>query len=586
VNESTPELSGQLPLTSEREIDSACLRFEAAWQAGQRPRIEEYLGQTQEPTRSVLLAELLRLDLEYRRRNGEAPAEQEYAWRLEGEPAEVVRQAFAASPGSVLPQVPGYKVLEEIGRGGMGVVYKAWQVKASRFVALKMVLAGEMASPGEKDRFTTEARAAAGLNHPNVVTIYEVGDHAGRQYFTMELVGGGSLAEQVARGPLASRRAAEVVLAVARAVHYAHQQKVIHRDLKPANILLDEAGVPYVTDFGLAKRLDAEATRTRTGTVIGTPGYLAPEQAAARGDEPTPATDVYGLGAVLYALLTGRPPFQAETLLDTLTQVMLQQPAPPRLLNPNIDRDVETICLKCLEKEPGDRYASAEQVAEELGRYLRAEPIEARPPSWVQSLSRGLGKRREVLDPLSWSRMSFFGGILGICTHSGVFYLTQTGRSAALFAPLMVVNGALTALLAWVCLVRRRRPFTADERDISAVYGCFVSTMFALYAVAYPWERENVLAVYPALALLCGLWYLVVARLYWGSMYLHGTIYYVLALIMVLTPAWAPLEFAVVSAGHSFVNGFILRWHANHPRAGADGRGESVRRMAHHRRTT
>ena len=402
MNESVPGLSGPLPLTSEREIDAACLRFEAAWQAGQRPRIEEYLGQTQEPTRSALLAELLRLDLEYRHRNGEATAEHEYTSRLEGEPGEVVRQAFAAPPGGVLPQVPGYKVLAEIGRGGMGVVYKAWQVKADRFVALKMVLAGEMASPGEIDRFAAEARAAAGLNHPNVVTVYEVGEHAGRQYFTMELVAGGSLAGQVAHSPLPSRRAAEVIRVVAGAVHYAHQQKVIHRDLKPGNILLDEAGQPHVTDFGLAKRLDAETTRTITGTVIGTPGYLAPEQAAARGDEPTPATDVYGLGAVLYALLTGRPPFQAETLLDTLTQVMKQPPAPPRLLNPNIDRDLETVCLKCLEKEPGDRYASAAQVAEELGRYLRGEPIEARPPGWLQSLSRELGKRREVIEPLSW----------------------------------------------------------------------------------------------------------------------------------------------------------------------------------------
>jgi serine/threonine-protein kinase len=275
---------------------------------------------------------------------------------------------------------------------------------------------------------------------------------------------------------------------------------------------------------------------------------------------------------VLYALLTGRPPFPAETLLDTLTQVMLQPPAPPRLLNPKIDRDLETICLKCLEKEPGDRYASAEQVAEELGRYLCGEPIEARPPGWVQSLSRELGKRREVLEPLSWSRRSFLGGLLVFCTHSAVYYLTQTGRSAALFAPLMAVNGALTALIAWAALVRRRRPFTPDERDLSAVSWYFASTVYVLYALAYPWERDNVLAVYPTLGLLCGLYYFVVARLYWGPMYLHGVVYYVLALVMVLTPAWAPLEFAVVYAGHSFVHGFILRWHANHLGAGADGR--------------
>jgi serine/threonine-protein kinase len=583
-----------LSLAAAIRINAVCQRFEDAWSAGERPRLEDFLGPSEGPESDALHRALLgvdlgfRVDLYYRARAGGVTDTEEYR-HLSQRAAELIDSLLASKPTTAPgdlegptvplpavaggepmdPAIPGYEVLGVLGRGGMGVVFKARQLKAARLVALKMVLTGEMAEPGVKDRFAAEARAAAGLKHPNIVTIYEVGEHAGRQYFTMELVSGGSLAEQVAQGPLPSRRAAEIVLAVGRAVHHAHQHKVIHRDLKPANILLDETGQPHVADFGLAKRLDAEVKRTRPGTVIGTPGYLAPEQAAARGDEQTPATDVYGLGAVLYALLTGRPPFQAETLLETLTQVKGQPPAPPRLLNPNIDRDVETICLKCLEKAPGDRYASAAQVAEELDRSLRGEPIEARPPGWVQSLSRGLGKRREVLDPLSWSRLSFLNGIVGFCTHSAVYCLTQTGKSAPLFVPLMAVNGALSVLLTWAYLVRRRRPFTPDERDLSCVYGYFALTVFVLYALAYPWQDDNVLAVYPPLGLLCGLYYLVVARLYWGPLYLHGAIYYALALLMALTTAWAPLEFAVVSAGHSFFLGFIFRWHANHPRTGA-----------------
>jgi serine/threonine-protein kinase len=545
-------------LRLERELDAACLRFEAAWRAGRRPRIEDHLGEVSEPTRPALLGELLRMELEYRAGAGERPAEAEYRSRFPGPEGVVVGQVFAALGRGALPHVPGYEVLAELGRGGMGVVYKAWQIKAERFVALKMVLAGEMASGEETERFTAEARAAAGLDHPNIVPIYEVGEHAGRHYFTMKLVPDSSLAEQLAGGPLPSRRAAELVRSVARAVHYAHQHQVIHRDLKPANILLDRDGQPHVTDFGLAKRLDGKAARTRTGAVIGTPGYMAPEQAAG-GKGATAATDVYGLGALLYALLTGRPPFQAETLLDTLTQVVNQPPAPPRLLNPNIDDDLETICLKCLEKEPAERYPTAEKLAEELDRYLGGEPIEAHPPNWVRNLSRQLGKRREVLEPLSWSYILFFGGAVTFLTHLAIFRITQPGGPTHLFLPCVGLNAVLTALVSWYFLWRRRQPFTPDERHIAAFFGVVVSTAFVLYATAYPWRREDILALYPALALLSGFYHFVVARLYWGSLYISGLAYYLLAFVMRLTPEWAPLEFALFYAAHNLASGLVLR---------------------------
>jgi serine/threonine-protein kinase len=554
MSDSEARSPDDVPLPIQREIDPVCQSFEEAWQAGQRPRIEDYLGATPEPARSALLRMLLKQELEYRVRNGEQPTEDEYACHFPGQ-EEVVKQVFA------LPQVPGYKVLARIGKGGMGVVYKALHLKLDLLVALKMSLDGEMASADEVERFKTDARALAQLNHPNIVTICDVGEHAGRHYFAMKLFPDGSLADQVARSPLPSRRAAEIVAKVARAIHYAHQQNIIHRDLKPANILLDKAGQPHVADFGLAKRLDAEATRTRTGAVVGTPGYLSPEQAAGRDNEPTPAMDVYGLGAVLYALLTGRPPFQAESLLETLIQTQDQdrRPVPPRSLNPNIHEDLETVCLKCLEKGPGKRYATAEEVADELGLYLCGKRPKARPPSWVRGFRDEIEKRQEVLDPLSWSYVALLGAAVTFCVHTATFWITQPGGPTFLFGPCMCLNAVLTALIYWYYLLRRRQPLRPEERQILAIVGYVYATGLALFATAFPYDRENILAMYPALALLCGFYHFVIARLYWGPFYQVGLAYCLLAFVMKLKPEWAPLEYAVLNGGHSLATGLVLR---------------------------
>jgi tetratricopeptide (TPR) repeat protein len=284
----------------------------------------------------------------------------------------------AAAVPARLPDIPGYEIVGELGHGGMGVVYKARQTQLGRMVALKMILAGGMAGQDELARFRTEAEAIARLQHANIVQIHEVGEQDGRPFFSLEFCGGGSLADKLNGTPLPADEAARLVETLAHAMQAAHEAHVIHRDLKPANVLLTADGTPKITDFGLAKKLDVPG-QTYTGVVMGTPSYMAPEQADGQKDVGT-AADVYALGAILYELLTGRPPFKAATTLDTILQVKYDEPVPPRQLQSKVPRDLETICLKCLQKKPNARYARALDLAEDLHRFRAGEPIHARPP--------------------------------------------------------------------------------------------------------------------------------------------------------------------------------------------------------------
>lgn len=288
---------------------------------------------------------------------------------------------MTSPPAAPVPAVPGYEILGELGRGGMGVVYQARQVKASRVVALKMILSRGHASYDDLARFKTEAEAIARLQHPNVVQIFEVGEQGGLPFFSLEFCEGGSLADKLRAGPLLPNDAARLVEQLARAMHAAHQAGIVHRDLKPQNVLLSADGTPKVSDFGLAKRLGSDAGHTQTGAVLGTPSYMAPEQAGGNTKAIGPAADVYALGAILYECLTGRPPFLAPTAVDTLLQVVSEPPLPPRVLQPKVPRDLETVCLKCLQKEPQKRYTSAEQLADDLRRFLGGYPVLARRPS-------------------------------------------------------------------------------------------------------------------------------------------------------------------------------------------------------------
>jgi WD40 repeat protein len=328
-------------------------------------------------------------------------------------PTLVPGAASVPAPGTKVRYFGDYELLEEIARGGMGVVYKARQVSLNRPVALKMILAGELASAQDVQRFRTEAEAAANLDHPHILPIYEVGEHGGQHYFSMKLLDGGNLAQRLAGGlRLSAKETARLLAIVARAVHYAHQRGILHRDLKPANILLNGASQPYVADFGLAKRVEGDGKLTQSGAIVGTPSYMAPEQARAEKTLST-AVDVYSLGAILYELLTGRPPFRASTPLDTLLQLLDKEPDRLRSQNRAIDRDLETICLKCLTKNPSERYGSAEALAEELERWLRGEPIVARPtPAWERTLK---WMRRRP-----WSAAVTAGFILVVVTAFGL----------------------------------------------------------------------------------------------------------------------------------------------------------------------
>jgi WD40 repeat protein/serine/threonine protein kinase/tetratricopeptide (TPR) repeat protein len=332
----------------------------------------------------------------------------------------------APAVGTKIRYFGDYELLEEIARGGMGVVYKARQMSLNRVVALKMILAGQLASQEDVERFHTEAEAAANLDHPGIVPIYEIGEHEGQHYFSMAYVEGKSLSAKVADGPLAPREAAELTKKIAEAVGYAHERGVIHRDLKPANVLLKtvdrrlEAGStrtpqhasqpdlqptasslqPKVTDFGLAKQMEGDSHLTASGQILGTPSFMPPEQAAGKLDNVNELSDVYSLGAILYTLLTGRPPFQAASSMDTLLQVLEQEPVPPQRLNGQVDVDLQTITLKCLEKEPARRYGSAQELVDELERFLRGEPIQARPISQTERAWRWC-KRRPLVSGLA-----------------------------------------------------------------------------------------------------------------------------------------------------------------------------------------
>jgi serine/threonine protein kinase len=493
-------------------------------------------------------------------------------------------------PAELLPSLPrtfaDFEILGELGRGGMGIVYKARQLSLNRTVALKVMLRGDFATDAERARFRAEAEAAAQLKHPNIVQIYEVGEWHDENsnspplpYFSMSLIEGEPLSRRIAEGPLPPREAARIVALVARAIQHAHDQGVVHRDLKPSNILLEtvhgesqgrpllgsavdaRAGcVPYVADFGLAKFFDPDATdrqyRTQTGAILGTPAYMAPEQAAGTRGLPGPAADVYSLGAILYECLTGRPPFQAATPVDTILLVLEQDPVPPRLLNPKVDRELETICLRCLQKPADLRYPSAAALASDLEAFLAGEQLSMQPSGLGYLFSRLLRETHHapVLENwgLLWMWHSLMIWLLCLLTQA-MHWANITSHWAYLT---LWTGGLATWGMVFWQLRRRGGPVLFVERQIAHAWAAGTSASIALFLIEVVQGLEP-LSLAPVLAIISGMIFLFKAGTLSGVFYLATLANFVTAIIMARYPQFSHVLFGTVSAACFFFPGLM-----------------------------
>lgn len=448
--------------------------------------------------------------------------------------------AASLSRSARLPdQIGDYELRGEIGRGGMGSVIKAHQVSLDRPVALKMILRGPFASDEDMVRLRTEAEAAARLNHPNIVHVYEVGEYEGQPYFSMKFIDGETLSQRLADRALSSREAATLLLPIARAIAEAHRHGILHRDIKASNILIDKEGTPYITDFGLAKRVsgyrrnenDVHESVTQSGAVLGTPGYMPPEQAAGKTGELGRTSDVYSLGAVLYAMLTGRPPFQSSSPIDTILMVLEQEPVSPRTLNPAVDPDLEMIALKCLQKPADLRYQSADALADDLQAYLNHEPITARSSQVTQVLSRAFRETHHAVVLQNWGLLWMWHGLvlLGLCIVTNALSLSGVDNRWP-YLLLWVVGLGLWAAMFWN-LRRRAGPITFVERQIAHVWAGSMVGSTLLYALEYILGLE-VLKLSPVLGAIAGMVFLVKAGILSGSFYLQAIALFATAVTM------------------------------------------------------
>ncbi|MBN9121686.1 MAG: serine/threonine protein kinase [Planctomycetes bacterium] len=509
------------------------------------------------------------------------PAPPTVAFAPTGSLARPAAAGPTANGGATLPREFGdFELIEEIGRGGMGVVYMARQRSLDRVVALKMVREAHLATDADRARFRTEAESAARLKHPNIVTVYDVGSFGGQAFLCMEFVGGQTLAEKVRTdGPLPPRDAAHLVAVIARAVEHAHSFGIIHRDLKPSNILLqvesrkvesrevEDRGSgasdfttfrlydlrPKVTDFGLAKRIDSTASLTRTGAVVGTPSYMAPEQAAGR-KELTAVADVYSLGAILYELLTGRPPFQAAHPLDTLLLVLEQEPVPPRDLNPTVDRELELICLKCLQKPPELRYPTAAALAADLEAYSAGQPVAA-APSGLRFFMARLFRETHHADVLeNWGKLWMW--------HSAMIFLlcllTQVMSWLGLEHHVWYLGVWSVGLVAWGTVLWQLRkaagPVLFVERQIAHAWAAGVGASIAMFWIEWLIPLPA-LTLSPAVAVAAGMVMVFKAGILSGRFYIWAAANFVAAIVMPLVPQVSILLFGAVSALSFFVPG-------------------------------
>lgn len=460
-----------------------------------------------------------------------------------------------------------YELSEEVGRGGMGIVYRAHQRSLDRPAAVKLILRGALASEEDQKRFRSEAESVARLEHPGIVPIFEVGDHNGQLFFSMPFIEGQTLSQRLAKGPINDREAARLVRDVARAIQYAHERSIIHRDLKPANILVDSDNRVHVTDFGLAKRLSSDnasaATLTNTGAILGTPSYMAPEQAAGDRGEVGPLTDVYSLGALLYALVTGRPPFQGPSPVDTVLMLLEREPVAPRMLNGSVDRDLEMIILRCLQKPSELRYGSAAELAADLDAFLRSEPIAARSGQFTHVLARVFRETHHATLLENWGLLWMWHALvlLFICGVTNWFQVQQpVWPIMKTTTPYVLLWGGAMGVWAPIFWKLRHRagPVTAVERQIAHVWGGSVVAVMMLFWIEHEIELD-VLTLSPVLGLICGMVFVVKAGILAGAFYVHAAVMFATAMVMAVMHRYGcPYGltlFGLSSAGVFFVPG-------------------------------
>jgi len=480
--------------------------------------------------------------------------------------------SWSATPGGFLPgstPLPAafgdYELHEEIGRGGMGVVYRATQKSLGRTVALKMLLRRDLASPADLARFRSEAEAAARLDHPGIVSIFEVGECDGHPFYSMQFVEGTTLSRRLAGGRLPPREAAALVAKVADAVQAAHDRGVLHRDLKPSNILIDALGEPHVSDFGLAKRLEGDASVTHTGAILGTPCYMSPEQAAGSRGDVGPTSDVWSLGAILYQTLTGRPPFQAATPMDTLLAVLESDPPVPRSLDRGVDRDLEMIALKSLQKPQDLRYDSAAGLAADLRSFLAGEPVAARRGGFSDVFARLFRETHHAVVLENWGLLWMWHSVVILALSVTTDVLFWQGVNTRW--PYLVLWGGGLALWAPIFWALRHRtgPVTAVERQIAHIWGGSVLGSVMLFWVE-DLIRLEVLTLSPVLALLAGIVFFAKAGILSGAFYIQTAVLFATALVMCVVPTYQHVIFGLVSAACFFVPGlkyYRQRWRAD-----------------------
>jgi eukaryotic-like serine/threonine-protein kinase len=458
-----------------------------------------------------------------------------------------------------------YELLEEVGRGGMGVVHRALDLGTGKIVAVKRLLRGRTSSPedAQTERFLAEARIVARLTHPVIIDVDDSGSIDGQLYLVMRFVKGTTLARKLVDGPLTAREAARLLIPICEGIAHAHQQGVLHRDLKPSNILIDEQGRPFVCDFGLAKRIDLpdDSGLTPTGAVLGTPSYMAPEQAASRWGEISKATDVYGLGAILYQMLTGRPPFQGASPLDTILLVLEQDPVPPRVLNPRVAPELEMVALKCLQKDPSLRYGSANDLARDLSSYLKGDSL-ARP-SLRALAGRFLGETQHTALLENWGQLWMYHGVALVVFYGLTYRLLARGVTDRWpFFAIFTVGLGLWAALFWK-LRQRRGPVTFVERQLAHVWAAGIAGV-NLLLVAEWLLGLPVMALAPLLAITNGMLFLVKAGFLSGEFYLCSALVFLSLVPAALYPKIAIPLLAMTFAGCFFATG--LKYHLRHLR--------------------